>query len=132
MTLLEKINNLTWWNEPNKLKDIFKQLLKSYKVYTASVSQFGTGIPSVIVLENSVGDITLSYTSVGNYSLNSNSLFILGKTTVSLSQTDNSNVNFKYTYVSPSKININTKDKATSVDTNGLLVSALLEIKVYL
>lgn len=26
MTLLQKINNLTWWNEPNKLKDILKDL----------------------------------------------------------------------------------------------------------
>ena len=27
MTLLQKINNLTWWNEINKLKDILKSLL---------------------------------------------------------------------------------------------------------
>ena len=27
MTLLQKINNLTWWNEPNKLKDILKLLI---------------------------------------------------------------------------------------------------------
>jgi hypothetical protein len=27
MTLLEKINNLTWWNEISKLKDILKELL---------------------------------------------------------------------------------------------------------
>jgi hypothetical protein len=39
MTLLQKIENLTWWNEPNKLKVILKELL-------ALVSG-GTGVQSI-------------------------------------------------------------------------------------
>jgi hypothetical protein len=49
--------------------------LKTYKVYTALFTQVGTDAPTVTVLENSIGTITLSYGAVGTYYLNSSALF---------------------------------------------------------
>lgn len=52
MTTLEKINSLTW----GKLKEVLKELnsssgdLRSYKVYTALLTQTGTSAPTAIVL----------------------------------------------------------------------------------
>ena len=74
MTLLEKINNLTWYDLINKLKDILKGLAgqgggdpRPYKVYTALLSQLGTNAPVATVLENTLGDIVWSYEGVGVY-----------------------------------------------------------------
>jgi hypothetical protein len=51
------------------------QGLKKYKVYTALFTQVGTAAPTVTVLENSIGTITLSYGAAGRYYLNSAALF---------------------------------------------------------
>ena len=98
MTLLEKINNLTWYDLINKLKDILKGLNdkpsgggiesisgdyvdnsdplnpilgdpRPYKVYTALLTQTGTNAPVATVLENTLGvDINWTRLSVGSYS----------------------------------------------------------------
>jgi hypothetical protein len=39
----------------------------AYKVYTAILSQNGTGAPSANILENTIGNIVWSYSSAGNY-----------------------------------------------------------------
>ena len=49
--------------------------LKTYKVYAALFTQVGTSAPTVTVLENSIGTITLSYGATGRYYLNSSALF---------------------------------------------------------
>ena len=74
MTLLEKINNLTWYDLINKLKDILKGLAgqggdsRPYKVYTALLTQSGTDAPVATVLENTLGvDIEWSRLSEGYY-----------------------------------------------------------------
>jgi hypothetical protein len=73
MTLLEKINNLTWFSEIIKLKEILKGLLipidsRTYKVYTALLTQVGTDNPTVDILENTLGyDLVWARTSGGIY-----------------------------------------------------------------
>ena len=39
----------------------------NYKVYTALLTQNGTGAPSANILENTIGNIVWSYSSAGNY-----------------------------------------------------------------
>lgn len=52
----------------NKVNAIFKTPRKSYKVYTAIISQTGTGNPTATVLENTLGaTITWTRTNVGEY-----------------------------------------------------------------
>jgi hypothetical protein len=42
---------------------------------------YNTGAPVVTVLENTIGNIWFTYTGVGEYSINSNALFTINKTT---------------------------------------------------
>ena len=49
--------------------------IKGYKVYAALFTQVGTDAPTVTVLENTIGTITLSYGATGRYYLNSSALF---------------------------------------------------------
>lgn len=48
---------------------------------------YNTGAPVATVLENTMGDIWFEYIDVGNYSVNSDALFIESKTMVNISST---------------------------------------------
>lgn len=53
---------------------------KSYKVYTALVTQSGSDAPTVIVLENTLGTVTFTYNNNGQYNILSAGLFTVNKT----------------------------------------------------
>lgn len=55
------------------------------KVYRALVSQTGTGNPTAIVLENSLGNITWTRSSTGIYEINGTDLFTVNKTALTFS-----------------------------------------------
>lgn len=61
-----------------------------------AVLSYNLGAPTVIVLENTIGNIWFGYENVGNYSINSDALFINNKTycsaTLSNDNYDNTNV----------------------------------------
>lgn len=90
MTTLEKINNLTWHNAINKLKDILKAFISQadvmmpYKIYRATITQSGTNAPIAVVLENTLGNVTWAYDSEGFYTANTNGLFAINRTIVDL------------------------------------------------
>ena len=88
MTLLQKIQNLTWWTLDIKLKDILTDLFGSvetlderistiedtpssearpYKSYVALLTQVGTNPPTANVLENTLGNIVWTRVGVGTY-----------------------------------------------------------------
>lgn len=86
MTLLEKINSLTWYDLINKLKDILKGLAgqggdsRPYKVYTALLTQSGTDAPVATVLENTLGVTPVwSYIGTGHYRVTANGSFTIEK-----------------------------------------------------
>jgi hypothetical protein len=56
-----------------------------YKVYTALLIQSGEDAPTVVELENTLGEITFGYENVGIYSISSSSLFTIPKTAVFIS-----------------------------------------------
>jgi hypothetical protein len=62
----------------------------------AGILNYNTGAPTVMVLENTIGNIWFGYENVGNYSINSDALFINNKTycsaTLSNDNYDNTNV----------------------------------------
>jgi hypothetical protein len=49
--------------------------------YFGSMVRYNTGAPVVTVLENTIGNIWFEYLNVGEYSINSDELFTLNKTT---------------------------------------------------
>jgi hypothetical protein len=94
---------------------------------------YNSGAPVVTVLENTIGDIWFTYEGAGSYSIKSNSLFIINKTTFSIGILDD---NEGIPIVSTDRYNndANTYQFNTTVSSsreNGLLYNTLLEIRVY-
>lgn len=71
----KKINEIIDW-----INNIGSTAVPNYKIYKVLVSQTGTGNPTVTVLENTLGTVTWTRSSAGNYYITSNDLFTDGKT----------------------------------------------------
>ncbi len=97
---------------------------------------YNTGAPVVKVLENTIGNIWFTYTNTGQYLINSDSLFLSGKTYFSIS--DNTDIaapsNFRMIMIgNPNSdyINIITYDPVSDLGGNGKLTNTPIEIRVY-
>jgi hypothetical protein len=146
MTIQEKIQKLTWWNEIVKLKEILLDLFnlitqlgnsnvdtRPYKSYFASISQSGTSAPTVDrLLENTIGNITFSYQSTGEYLVNSDGLFINNKTTIVLStgRAVSSSGILGAQYASNNALLLYSFNNL-GASTNSIITFATLEIRVY-
>ena len=161
MTLLEKINNLTWYDLINKLKDILKGLNdkpsgggiesisgdyvdntdplnpvlndpRPYKVYTALLTQSGTNAPVATVLENTLG-VTVVWTriAVGSYRATPSSSIFLGDKTFYIFNSNNQGSGFE---VNSSLNDINDL-RIYTVDVGELVDGSLdnlpVEVRVY-
>ena len=148
MTLLEKINSLTWYDLINKLKDILKELVgqdggdsRPYKVYTALLSQSDTDAPVATVLENTFNvNFSFEYIHTGIYKLSSSTnVFVANKTCFfadivrDLGTYSTSEVLVTYDEITPNYINIHTVDTSDGVHTtaNSVLNNTTIEIRVY-
>lgn len=104
----------------------------SYKVYTALLTQTGTNPPVATILENNLGNITFGYTSPGNYTINSSSLFEVNKTFIlnqSYSGYDN-RISVVSTYINNSQIFLSSLN--LGIANNGLIYTPTsIEIRVY-
>lgn len=58
----------------------FTNMFTKYKVYSALVTQSGSGAPTAIVLQNTLGPITFQRNSSGRYYVKSSALFTASKT----------------------------------------------------
>lgn len=136
MTLLEKINSLTWYDLINKLKDILKGLNDKpsggyeppYKVYTALLTQLGTDAPVATVLENTLETEPIWIRNdVGLYTTN-----IAGNNVISFITGSTMNIRLvTYNMGYPNVIieSLNGYDNS-SQDINGY-TTAVIEIRVY-
>lgn len=124
----------------NKLKvhlnDEIKTIaISNYKVYTALLTQSGTGAPVVIVLENTLGNIWFSYDDVGIYYVNSSGLFTENKTFNTIS--DNIDLRapnaqrFSFNYADINTLQITVYDPIGDVGQDGNLINTPIEIRVY-
>ena len=98
-----------------------------YKVYSALITQTGTNDPTVIILENTLGE-TIVWTRqfAGSYLGTSTGTFTANKTSVSLTSRG---VIFKDCY--NNIIEIGTYISSTVTGADGLLNRELIEIRVY-
>ena len=104
---------------------------KSYKVYTALLTQTGTNAPTAIELENTIGEISYNYFSSGNYYINSDGLFILDKTWISMIPNDNvlGGITINLSLIDNDKLFLRTND---GIDSDNVLVNnTSIEIRVY-
>jgi hypothetical protein len=100
-----------------------------YKVYTALITQSGTNPPTSIVLENTIGTITFTYTATGFYSAVSTGLFTLNKTACFINES-----NGNTTLIAKAN-NVNSvtilSQSPTGNFQNDSIDKATLEIRVY-
>lgn len=105
----------------------------AYKVYTALLTQIGTGAPTAAVLENTLGVTpTFSYVGTGRYTIDSIGTFIVDKTTASIPNSEGTH-SFVNANLSNDYIQIYTFDtNAPIAPRDGGLYKTPIEIKVYL
>ena len=124
----------------NKLKVHLNDEIKTiptsnYKVYTALLTQSGTGAPVVIVLENTIGNIWFTYEDVGIYYINSSGLFTENKTFNTIS--DNIDLRapnaqrFSFNYADINTLQITVYDPIGDVGQDENLINTPIEIRVY-
>ena len=108
-------------------------LLLNYKSYVALISQTGTAAPTAIVLENTLGDVTFSYVTVGIYKVITSGLFTNNKT-FALLPNSLRGTNFIY-QINTNEITINCRDITSETPfipyLNNALDNTSIEIRVY-
>jgi hypothetical protein len=107
--------------------------IRGYKVYTALLTQVGINPPTATVLENTIGNITFSYNSIGNYNINSSGLFTLNKTTVFTGmnvENDLGIIGFAHNTINTIPI-VTVNVNLLNTSQNGLLYNSPIEIRVY-
>ena len=100
-------------------------------VWKAVLNQTGTSAPTVNVVRNTLGVVTVTYDGVGSYIINSNGLFTVGKTVYYNSQ-NYTNLGNEITYLYPIDANsfgIETLDD--NISANGILIDTCFVIEVY-
>lgn len=122
------VNGFELWNA-------FRSITKPYRVYTAILSQTGTSAPDATVLHDELGDITLGYSGVGVYTLDSSgSSFTANKTTVIVGAGDG-NPNERYLTAAGTTSSIQffsyLLSGGTYTLTDGQMTSIFIEIRVY-
>ena len=106
------------------------ETVKPYKVYTALLLQVGTGTPTATVLENTLGGaVSFTYITVGVYRANLTGVFIINKTSVSLSSGQVPSI-VQGARTTDNYITFKSSDSSFTPADN-LLNSSLMEIRVY-
>ena len=109
--------------------------VKPYKVYTALLSQTGTNAPVATVLENTLGGtVVWSYSSAGIFSGTcSIGAFTVNKTIGFIGSNANFTTNNQQIgLIRSSDTSISLQTYISGVQTNGVLNSTSIEIRVYL
>lgn len=97
---------------------------------TAGELGYNGGAPEVVVLENTIGNIWFTYTTNGEYVVNSDGLFTVGKTWgICPANTGQGNTN-TVGFTSVNIIDLGTSDSSDTLQ-NDLLESTSIEIRVY-
>jgi hypothetical protein len=108
----------------------------TYRVYTALLTQSSTNNPTAIILENTIGTVTLSRGDVGVYYISCPefNFFTLNKTFISPIVTDNALKRYTMRPTNPTTIELITFNDFTltpPVSSDGLLNNDGIEIRVY-
>lgn len=132
--LINKISASRFFNLPKMLAEALRKLSPKYKIYTALLTQTGTSVPVVTILENTLGeDITWTYAGVGLYKATLPNAFTTDKTSISTGSHYNSttgkNLSVKTKVLTTSEFTLETFSGTSNI--NEVLLKTLLEIKVY-
>lgn len=134
-------SNLLWYilSQLKRLTSIIFSLKEAatpkYKVYTALLTQSGTSDPTIVVLENNIGNIVWERDDVGRYSATLINAFTTNKTFINLSNNFSfTGPNFQTSWVNSSifsedSFQIRTIRNGSPGDN--MLLNTPIEIRVY-
>lgn len=129
----ESCNNLIVFGSNITADENSTGLLLNYKSYVALITQTGTAAPTAIVLENTLGEVTFNYISIGNYEVVTDGLFT-GDKTFALIPNSRLGTNFIY-QVSTNVLQIVCRDITSDTPfipfRNDALNKTTIEIRVY-
>jgi hypothetical protein len=124
--------------QPHTMQDITDSI-RPYKVYTALITQESEANPTVIVLENTIGDLEWSYRDTGSYSIELVDAFTVDKTAFFISGLDGASgvdggsplgAGTSLCWVNQGRLNLFVLDPSGN-PANGLLDKYPIEIRVY-
>lgn len=99
-----------------------------YKVYTAMIYQDGVDEdPTVYVMHNTIGEITITRVSAGYFKVTSANLFVPQKTWLSIT----GDMNLSFLYGNTNELMIITRNNAMVPADNVIIWGAFIEIRVY-
>jgi hypothetical protein len=106
---------------------------RTYKVYTALLTQSGETAPTAIELENTLGAITFGYNNDGRYSILCSNLFTYEKTAIFVSPLNNANTEAVSVIneAGSSEYFLDTLILSSGAFANGFLQNTAIEIRVY-
>jgi hypothetical protein len=116
-----------------RIVDLYRKItgtsapVSSYQIYTALISQTSNTAPTVIVLENTIGNIVWTFDSNGEYLGTLPGVFSAGKTYFSALPSQITQL--KFVRINDNIINLGTALAGTK--TNGLLNNTPIEIRIY-
>ncbi len=95
---------------------------------------YNPGAPTAIILENTIGNIWFTYLTFGEYTVNSNNLFIEDKTAVDIDAFSYANI-LSYSFISNETIfpenMININSQLSGGPSDSILAKNRIEIRVY-
>ena len=134
-TVIYNFNGLSYmWNDED-LVPIKMYAATKYKVYLAKISQIGTDAPTVVVLENTIGNIVWTRDSVGQYeatlagAFSGNTLFMQAGN-IFFSWNDEGVV-LNYTKISENVLRFNVYKLSDFTAIDDSLRDTIIEIRVY-
>ncbi len=117
-----------------ELNQVVNGLELPYRVYTALLTQSEENPPVATVLDNTIGDIVWSYSSVGEYTGTLIGAFTLNKTAGFLGS-DFANLNsggrLSNTNGDIDTVNVQTFNLSTVSQSDDILLNTFIEIRVY-
>lgn len=116
--------------------DYVDQEKRPYKVYSARITQSGTSAPTVLIYENTIGNIAWTRGGAGDYYGTLISAFVNNKTMIpngeAILQSDGSAVASGYRLYRMNDNAVNLQTKQNNISADSILGSGIdLEIRVY-
>lgn len=132
---LASASNITASEHRQVAQDIVDTLFslgRTYKIYSALITQGLTDPPVATVLENTLGgEIIWTYDSIGVYIGTLAGAFTEGKTMVQINNGDRTGNNAYWDWIDADNISINTWNVATTAGADGAIRDGFLEIRIY-
>lgn len=121
-----------------KKNGAWEEVGRSYKVYTALLSQSGTDAPSAVIMENTIGNIVWSRIDTGDYAgiladaFPENKTVILPTTVYQIASPSSiDDIAFRYLRDDTNKITLQSYDNSTGTRSDSVISNSIIEIRVY-